>query len=909
MFSKIFANFTHFSLPLRFAAGALAATGAAAAATTTGAALPAASVRNVASLAIPFVANAGEIDDRVAFYARTFAGTVFVTREGKLVYSLPAARASASAAAPADGARPTGWTLAESFPSAASSRMPTGGSRSTALVSRFKPGVRSGDVPTFDDVVLGEVAPGIDARVRATGNNIEKLFVVAPGADASKLRARIDGADGIDIAADGSLNVRTGLGTVQFTSPVAWQMRGALRIPVEVRYAVTGKSEYGFELGIHDPELEVIIDPLIRSTYVGGGSVDSIRALAIHPGTGNVYAAGSTTSIDFPKTTGAQTTNSTNTPEAFVAHFASGLNSLVRATYFGGDGAEIATAIAIHPITGDVYIAGTTTSSTGTLPNSTGTYSGTIDGFVARFDGALSSVLNARYYGGNAGDSINALAIDRNSGDVLVAGGTLSDNLVLGSQDVPSSQTTNAGGRDAFVARLSANLAAIIRATYYGGAGNDSAFSLALDAITGDVIIGGSTSTPSPLLLPASMNGAQPVNAGGGTDGFVARLDGMLGTVRISTFLGGTGNDDIAAIAVHPISGEIYAAGWTNSANVGGPVGAQAATGGGNDAFVARFHSDLTGLRTFTYFGRADEDFAHAMSISRFNGDVYIAGSTTSPTLPRSAIDGPQPTKAGGIDAFVARFDAALSAVRQSTFFGGGGNDVAYAVALNDTTAFIAGETSSPSLPALAGAAYTTLSGPSDGFIAAMTSDLVAGNSNPQPFSFVPVANALPGTLQVSAPTQVIPSGNALAYVDGQPGSTWCASSGANCTCDKTGNVYVTGEAMITVTTPGTPYYVCVRHVASTAPDSITESRLHIGGVTGTFRVTTGTGASLTGCTLDIDGNGLQDALTDGLMIIRALFGLTGTAVTSNAVGNNASRTTWTDIRAYLNANCGATIP
>ena len=60
-------------------------------------------------------------------------------------------------------------------------------------------------------------------------------------------------------------------------------------------------------------------------------------------------------------------------------------------------------------------------------------------------------------------------------------------------------------------------------------------------------------------------------------------------------------------------------------------------------------------------------------------------------------------------------------------------------------------------------------------------------------------------------------------------------------------------------------------------------------------------------CTLDVDGNGAQDALTDGLIVIRALFGLTGTAVTNNAIGdNNPTRSDWTAIRTYLNINCGS---
>jgi len=59
--------------------------------------------------------------------------------------------------------------------------------------------------------------------------------------------------------------------------------------------------------------------------------------------------------------------------------------------------------------------------------------------------------------------------------------------------------------------------------------------------------------------------------------------------------------------------------------------------------------------------------------------------------------------------------------------------------------------------------------------------------------------------------------------------------------------------------------------------------------------------------TLDIDGNGAVDPLTDGLMILRASFGMTGDAVTMNALGASPSRGTWAAIRGYLNSTCGAT--
>src|SRR5262249_34234021 len=64
-------------------------------------------------LAVPFVENAGQSDPRVAYYAPTFSGTVFVTGEGEVVYALPAATHRAQAAGLEEPA--SGWTLTESF--------------------------------------------------------------------------------------------------------------------------------------------------------------------------------------------------------------------------------------------------------------------------------------------------------------------------------------------------------------------------------------------------------------------------------------------------------------------------------------------------------------------------------------------------------------------------------------------------------------------------------------------------------------------------------------------------------------------------------------------------------------------------------------------------------------------------
>ena len=52
--------------------------------------------------------------------------------------------------------------------------------------------------------------------------------------------------------------------------------------------------------------------------------------------------------------------------------------------------------------------------------------------------------------------------------------------------------------------------------------------------------------------------------------------------------------------------------------------------------------------------------------------------------------------------------------------------------------------------------------------------------------------------------------------------------------------------------------------------------------------------------TFDIDGNGENDALTDGLLSIRFLFGISGTPLIINAVGVGCTRCTAVEIESYL---------
>jgi hypothetical protein len=172
---------------------------------------------------------------------------------------------------------------------------------------------------------------------------------------------------------------------------------------------------------------------------------------------------------------------------------------------------------------------------------------------------------------------------------VYVVGQTSSTNFpgtTGGAQAVKAS----GGGYDAFIARLNSSLTTLTQATYLGGSGDDAGGALAIHPTSGDVFVDGTTTSTD---FPGTTGGAQATN-GGGQDAFVARLNAALTTLKQATYLGGSGADWGVALAIHPTSGDVYVSGFTLSTDFPGTTGgAQAANGGGFDAYVARFTPNL----------------------------------------------------------------------------------------------------------------------------------------------------------------------------------------------------------------------------------------------------------------------------------------------------------------------------
>lgn len=259
--------------------------------------------------------NQGQIPHAdVRFYASTTVGTLFITREGDLVYDLPLM---------VRDRKPARWTFRESFLDARPARVEDK-SRGAAWVSYFK-GSDSGqwrsDLETFESVVLGELYPDIRVELEAGGGGVEKLFYVGPGGDVNRIAIAIDGVEKIVVGDAQQLLLETSHGEAAFTAPVAYQLIDGERRPVEVAYALEGDHRYGFRVGQYDRRHELVIDPMLAATYLDGSAEDRPTVVAVDT-IGLVWAAGFTDSGDLPTTEGAfDRTDNGGTSDAFLSLF------------------------------------------------------------------------------------------------------------------------------------------------------------------------------------------------------------------------------------------------------------------------------------------------------------------------------------------------------------------------------------------------------------------------------------------------------------------------------------------------------------------------------------------------------------------------------------------------------------
>ena len=670
---------------------------------------------------LPFIFNNGQMDRDISFYTKTSEGNVSVTKEGEIIYSL-------SAGSIAIKEKLIGGKV----------RKIKGEGEAATKVNYFigdNPAKWKNNIPTYTAVNFGEVYRGIEVKLRAYGKKVEKLFYLKPRANLKDLKIGLNGAKALRVNDTGELEIDTGYGVVKWTRPIAYQRQGARgkkqeargkrqREYVKVEYVVNPPQSsivnrqssiiYGFKVGDYDKTRELIIDPLLSSTFVGGSDNDSASAIAIDS-SGNVYIAGKTTSSNYPAYEYDISQNKNE--DVFVSKFSSDLKTLISSTFIGGSKNDSANAIAIDS-SGNVYIAGKTTSSD--YPATSGSYDSSFndsgdstigDVFVSRLNGDLSSLLSSTFVGGGKEDYASSIAID-SSGNILITGGTNSSDypLVSGSYD-----TSHNGSYDVFVSKLSSDLTSLLSSTFVGGSNNDEAKALTIDSLGNILITGSTASSDYPITTGSSHNGSYDV--------FVSKLSSDLTSLLSSTFVGG--NDFDVASAIIASSDSIYITGWTYSSNYPTTSGYYDTSHNGSyDVFISKLSSDLTSLLASTFIGGVNMDFANTITADSL-GNIYIAGFTNSSDYPTTT-GSYDPSHNGENDVFISKLNGALTNLLSSTFIGGSGSEIAYGMAIfsDNIYIYIAGETNSSNYPTTSGAYEELYTSSYDVFISKLDTNI-----------------------------------------------------------------------------------------------------------------------------------------------------------------------------------------
>jgi photosystem II stability/assembly factor-like uncharacterized protein len=275
--------------------------------------------------------------------------------------------------------------------------------------------------------------------------------------------------------------------------------------------------------------------------------------------------------------------------------------------------------------------------------------------------------------------------------------------------DPSNSGTLYAGGSevgfapDAFVTTLNSSGSDLLFSTYLGGSGDEFGNGIAVDD-SGNIYVAGNTASrnfPTQNAFQAAPNpGDFNRNA------FVTKLNPATPSYVFSTYLGGSGRDELNDIAIDSAT-NVYVTGNTDSTDfptvvnafqtkLGDPLG---------DAFVTKFSSSGSSLSYSTYLGGNSSDIGSGIAVD-VSGNAYVTGITNSTNFPTA-----HPIQASSklnFDAFVTKLNSQGSALIYSTYLGGTNFDAARGIAVDATgNAYVTGYSDSQDFPVVAGALRT----------------------------------------------------------------------------------------------------------------------------------------------------------------------------------------------------------
>ncbi len=228
---------------------------------------------------------------------------------------------------------------------------------------------------------------------------------------------------------------------------------------------------------------------------------------------------------------------------------------------------------------------------------------------------------------------------------------------------------------------------------FVGGSGSDAAEAIAVDA-AGNAYITGYTTGGGGVPFPVTVGPDTTYNEGG--DAFVAKVNAAGTALVYCGYIGGSSFDYGYDIAVDT-AGNAYITGETYSTEASFPVtvGPNLTHSGGRDAFVAKVNTAGSGLSYCGYIGGYGDDYGNGIAVDS-SGNAYVTGTTGSTSASFPDTVGPDVIYNGGWDAFVAKVDAAGSALSYCGYIGGSNADSGADIGIDtEGNAYVTGNTQS----------------------------------------------------------------------------------------------------------------------------------------------------------------------------------------------------------------------
>ncbi len=494
-------------------------------------------------------------------------------------------------------------------------------------------------IPQFAGVRYRELYDGVDLVCHGNGQQLEYDLVVTPTGRYSDIRLDITGADRVYLDPSGDLLVQTAIGEIRQHRPRVYQDIAGEQRAVSGGFKLLSHHRAAFRIGPYDHSQALVIDPtVVFSTYFGGSTgFDTGLGTAVDPA-GDVYFTGWTTSTDYPVVNALQASNNSKASPP--------KNAVV--TKLSADG---------------------------------------------------KTILYSTYIGGSKSDYGHSIAVDA-SGNAYIVGSAGSPDFPTTSGTMQPSAPALGGG---FLLKLSPQ-GGLLYSTYIPGDGSTP---------------GGVTVNGSGNAYVAGYGGAGIRTTAGSHETslppgaidalYVIEVKPDASGVVFGTYVGGTPAGAIFGTSVNGITlgpgGDVFVAGNGADSSMATPNAFQTSPHGELDGFVLRLKADGSALVYSTFLGGATPNPKDITSFAGIAvdsaGDAYVAGTTSSTTIPTTTGVFRTKTRGGGGDGLAVKLNPSGTTLLYCTYLGGNSPlDGAAGIAIDGSgNAYISGDTGTADFP------------------------------------------------------------------------------------------------------------------------------------------------------------------------------------------------------------------